>query len=110
MCAWARPEKFQGPLTIIAAFPASNWPVAAGVWGQPEPALDAEPSVTSCFHRLRACPPGADATLKKLNAPPLLQKNGSHRQVVSSAASLVNAVPKCCGVPMSRTEPGFSYD
>ena len=49
-----RSEKFQGPLTIMAALPASNWLEAPGDWLQLRQALDAEPSVTSSFHRLRA--------------------------------------------------------
>ena len=93
MPAVLRSEKFQGPLTIMAALPAMNWLEAAGVWLQLRQALDAEPSVTSSFQRLRACTPGAEAMLANVKSPPLLQKNGSHCQVVSSAGSQVNAMP-----------------
>ena len=80
-------------MTIIAALPSMNWVDAAGVWLQLRQSLDAEPSSMSCFHTVSAWTPGADATLANVNLPPLLQKNGSHCQVVSSAASQVNAIP-----------------
>src|ERR1043166_32356 len=66
---------------------------AAGVWLQLRQSLDAEPSSINCFHTLSAWTPGADATFANVALPPLLQKNGSHCQVVSSAGSHVNAIP-----------------
>ena len=90
---WFIVGKFHGPLTIMAALPSMNCVDAAGVWLQWRQSLDAEPSLMSWFHTFSACTPGAEAMLENVALPPLLQKNGSHCQVVSSAASQVSAMP-----------------
>ena len=77
----------------MAALPSMNCVDAAGVWLQLRHDLDAEPSLTSWLHSVNACTPGAPETFENVAVPPLLQKNGSHCHVVSSAASQVNAIP-----------------
>src|SRR3974377_1247364 len=75
-----------------------NWVDAAGCCLQLRQSLEPAPLLMSWLQRVSAWTPGVDATFANVELPPLLQKNGSHCQVVSSAASQVKAIPKCAEV------------